>query len=471
MDIVIQEAPDDLESGTKVYTFDDEEEEEKGIEALGLIKARSGTEYIQIHEELRESGGPKKLKVPYVRKKTFLKAKAHYALPTRELASNTLTQMHNPVKDFKFGLTMDGPSFIPIKERPEKPGILSNRGTGLEIEGSMDLSYERDSYIGEVNQALDPKKYRRAVPIQLGQLPRVEKVILENRNLFSPSIMAAEIDFVLYEDSCKTVFSRLSCVKKIIVLLNLGISTMTKATVYPTDDFYETSKTGLITRYTLVSFFFPIFSGYVVGYRRGLIYHGNWGFPIYGGIGLILSLATFLMVSKRGVSGSWKYFFKMIGFITSFLWLFMLSDMVVSIIICLNVLFNYQYSFMMISVFSFWAWMPVTVGSINLVRLMKSMPTYGGVIFNSFFVFGVSTLLQCIMHGKQEFATWPSTKNKGSFQLSLYIYINAGLIVFIFGFIKLRGMRYTRMLGILLVMMYLIATMFTFVLGFFVDRI
>jgi hypothetical protein len=188
--------------------------------------------------------------------------------------------------------------------------------------------------------------------------------------------------------------------QKVIVIINLGIYSLTKATIYPTDEFYETSKTGLILRYTLNSLFFPLFSGYVVGYRRGLIYHGNWGFPIYGGVGIVLSLLTYLMVSKRGVSGSWKYLFKLVGFSVSFLWLFMLSDMVVSIIISLNVLFNYQYSFMMISVFSFWAWMPVTVGSINLVRLMKSMPTYGGVIFNAYFVFGISTLVQSLLHGK-----------------------------------------------------------------------
>jgi hypothetical protein len=265
----------------------------------------------------------------------------------------------------------------------------------------MDLSYERESYIGEINpEILDPKHFRRAVPIQPRHMEKIERVILDSRQLFSPMVIAAEIDFILYEDSCRTPFKKLSCAKKVIVILNLAISTMTKATIYPTDDLYETSKTGLVLRYTMVSFFFPLLAGFVVGYRRGLIYHGNWGFPIYGGIGAIFAILTYLMVSKRGVSGSWKYFFKMVGFITSFLWLFMLSDMVVSVIISLNVLFNYQYSFMMISVFSFWAWMPVTVGSVSLVRLMKAMPTYGGVIFNSFFVFGVSTLVQTLLHGK-----------------------------------------------------------------------
>jgi hypothetical protein len=50
----------------------------------------------------------------------------------------------------------------------------------------------------------------RAVQIKVGQLPKIEQIILKNRNLFSPTIMAAEIDYVLYEDSCKTPFSRLS---------------------------------------------------------------------------------------------------------------------------------------------------------------------------------------------------------------------------------------------------------------------
>lgn len=175
--------------------------------------------------------------------------------------------------------------------------------------------------------------------------------------------------------------------------MNLGISTLTKATIYPTEESLEVSKAGLFLRYCFVSLFFPLFMGYVVGYRRGLIYNGNWGFYIYGGIGVVFGLLTYFLMSNRGLSGFWKYVFKLIAFLISFLWLFMLSDMVVSIIVSLNVLFNYQYSFMMISVFSFWAWMPVTVGSINLVRLMKSMPTFGGVMFNSFFVFGLSTIL------------------------------------------------------------------------------
>jgi hypothetical protein len=116
IDFVIREAPDDLESGTKEYNLDDlEAEEEKNIEALSKKKARSGTEYIQIHEELRESGGYVQAKIPYVRKKTFLKARAHYALQTREEVSQTLSKMINPVKDYKFSLTMDGPSFLPIR--------------------------------------------------------------------------------------------------------------------------------------------------------------------------------------------------------------------------------------------------------------------------------------------------------------------------------------------------------------------
>jgi hypothetical protein len=116
VDIVIKEAPGDLESGTQVFEFDSDGEEEKGSESLNLMnKARSGTEYIKIHEELRQSGSGKQLKIPYVRKKTFLKAKAVYAAPSREIASQTLTSLNNPVTDFKFALTMDGPTFLPVK--------------------------------------------------------------------------------------------------------------------------------------------------------------------------------------------------------------------------------------------------------------------------------------------------------------------------------------------------------------------
>lgn len=57
--------------------------------------------------------------------------------------------------------------------------------------------------------------------------------------------------------------------------------------------------------------------------------------------GLVLAPLTYIYVSKRGVAGFFRFFCKLIGFMMSFFLLFMLSDMVVSIIICLNVLFNY----------------------------------------------------------------------------------------------------------------------------------
>ena len=55
--------------------------------------------------------------------------------------------------------------------------------------------------------------------------------------------------------------------------------------------------------------------------------------------------------------------------------------------------------------------------------------------------------------------------------MSLYTYVSAGLIVFVYLMVRIRGMRYTGILGFLLVVFYLIATIFTFLLGFFVDRI
>ena len=196
VDIVIKEAAEDLESGTKVWEFEDSGEEEKGKiseEGTSLVKARSGTEYIQIHEEFREThqrkdGTIKKSKVPYVRKKTFLRAKAQYALPSRQIASETLTELNNPVTDYKFAITMDGPSFLPVKNKPEEYGVLGRKITEMEISNSLDQS--RDSYVGEINEEYEPHKNARSVPIKISQLPKIERILLDNRNLFSNSILA-----------------------------------------------------------------------------------------------------------------------------------------------------------------------------------------------------------------------------------------------------------------------------------------
>lgn len=123
IDIVIQEAPEDLESETKIYNFDSDGEEEKVRETYRQdITARSGTEYIQFHQELRHiDGDKKKLKIPYVRKKTFLKAQAKFAQPNRKVASLTFNELNNPVVGFRFALTIDGPSFLPVKQFKDEP--------------------------------------------------------------------------------------------------------------------------------------------------------------------------------------------------------------------------------------------------------------------------------------------------------------------------------------------------------------
>lgn len=221
----------------------------------------------------------------------------------------------------------------------------------------------------------------------------------------------------------------------------------------------------------MASLCWPSMFGFVVGYRRGFFYEGTWGFLVYGAVGVVLAPVTCLLVSNRGVSGFFRFCFKFVGFVMSFLWLFMLSDMVVSIIVTLNVLFNYQYSFMMISVFSFWAWLPHTVGSIKMVRLLKSMPNFGGIIFDNFLIFGLASLIEYFRKGDSRIVIWPESSDKGAIQLGGYLYLNAFLVILTMITISLKGLRYSRLLGLILVGIFLIATVTTFILGFYVERI
>jgi hypothetical protein len=78
VDIVIREAPGELEQDYQY--MDVEYEDEKAAEAIESRKPRTGTEYIAVHQDLRDKASSNdKLSIPYVSKKVFLKAKANYA--------------------------------------------------------------------------------------------------------------------------------------------------------------------------------------------------------------------------------------------------------------------------------------------------------------------------------------------------------------------------------------------------------
>ena len=66
---------------------------------------------------------------------------------------------------------------------------------------------------------------------------------------------------------------------------------------------------------------------------------------------------------------------------------------------------------------------------------------------------------------------WPESKDIAAVQLGAYLYLNAFFVIIIMLLVSVRGLRYTRLLGLILVMIYLIATVSTFVAGFLVDRI
>ena len=469
VDIEIKEAPQNLESDEEYN-----EEEEKNIDELAAFKARSGTEYVQIHQELRPSVGGDQVKIPYVKKKVFLKAKAHFTLPSRTDIALTMQGIESFARNFELSVTLDGPTFLPVVTTRNQAITMQDFNQASQDENLESMDYSGDvipHQSSEKTHIAAKNQYSKVEAIDDEMLPKIQQLILENRDLFSPSVMAAEIDYLLYDEACKTKFSNQTKMKKFAIFMNIIVSTLTKMTIYPTDENFETSKAGLLIRYTVVSLFSPLFVGYVVGYRRGIMYGGNLGLFIYSGVGLVCAIVTYILLSKRGVSGVYKYIFRTVGAFNSFLWLFMLSDMVVSIIVSLNVLFNYKYGNMMLSVLSFWTWIPVIVSSIKVVRLMKAMPSFGVVMFNSFLVFGLATIVQCFLHGPQEINIWPESDSQESIMLSLYLGLNTFVIILIFGSVKLRGNRYSGLVGIFLVGLNLILAFIVFIWGiFFVKR-
>lgn len=274
-------------------------------------------------------------------------------------------------------------------------------------------------------------------------------------------VRAAEISSILYQNMIQRPFKFLPPAQKVVYILNLPLHFLLYLTVFPTNEFNYSK-----TRYLLNSILAPLFSIFVLSYRKIIYVKEIWILISIASISLISGLVCFVLLdSKRAPSGRIKYGFQAYGFFVAILWLFMLSDCLISVIIGLNILFNYTYTFMMIAVFSFWAWIPISLGSIKTVILTKEMPGFGGAIFNGFFVFGVSIIVQCGIWGTGIAKMWPEYKTKSGFQIFLYLIFNIFSLVFIYLMVALRAKRYTRILGIVLVFGYLISVIWTFIYG------
>lgn len=57
-------------------------------------------------------------------------------------------------------------------------------------------------------------------------------------------------------------------------IINLAITTLCNLTIYPTEEVFESTRNGIIWRYTVASLLWPLLAGFIVGYRRGFLIDG-----------------------------------------------------------------------------------------------------------------------------------------------------------------------------------------------------
>lgn len=289
----------------------------------------------------------------------------------------------------------------------------------------------------------------------------VKRYIINNRQVINDVVRAAEINSILHRNMSQRPFSMLSSVQKFLYVFNLPVRIAAYLTILPTNEINYSKM-----RYCINCLLSPLFCSYVLSYRS-LIFKTNTPYLIgISTFSVVFSgIIFFILDAKRAPTGKLKYFFYTLGFLTATVWLFYLSDCLISFIISLNVLFNYNYTFMMIGAFSFWAWIPVSLASLKTVTMIKHMPGYGGAAFNGLFVFGLSVVVQDALNGITIAKIWPSYNSRSALQLFLYLVLNFVCLIFTYIMVAMRAKRYTRPLGIVLIGCYLLSVIWTFFYG------
>jgi hypothetical protein len=415
--------------------------------------------------------------IPYVRKRIFFKAKAQFATPPAFIGAERIKM--NLLGDIDNAMIMDV-KIDPTKDQEELPEALVEQLRENTLEDDLTLGVDRRASIALENKD-DDEDYNPAeeslqdstdlmneltaqMKYQLNDLMTIRKYILKNRLVLNENVRAAEISAKLTKNALERPFKHLTNFQKFIFVLTLPAKLLAWLTVFPTSK----AKYSKI-RYLCASVFGVLFAAFIVSYRRILTASRTSQIFVLSAA-LIFGVGTQITLqSGAAPTGMLRQFYYVLGALQAFLWLFFLSDMLLSVIIGLNIMFNYSYTFMMVSCFSFWAWLPVYSGNVKIVSLMKEIPGYGGSLFNMFFVFGITTAVQCFLHGPREVNVWPASKTESAFQLFLYVCLNIGVLVLIFFFVKLSGKRYTRLMGVILVFLYLAVVGVTFVFGIFAS--
>lgn len=464
----------------------EEDEEEKETEVLEMEKKRKTT-FTDLKKRAITGFNKNMNEITYVSRKTFMNGQAVFAeIPSLEklIKINQKNMKEAVTKKRKTTLGSNGFKVLPgmdfrdmndlndelelVEDRKqEKEKTQKNieveevKETKLTEELNLDTSAINSEAHSELNQSL--LKLKDTENNINKEKNEIIDYIINNREVTNDAVRSAEINVILYKNLALEPFSKLNVYRKILFLLNTPISILTYITVLPTTEEGYTKY-----RYLLNPFFGSLFLYFIITYLK---LQNLYIFALVLVFGLLVSfLFSFVLINDRAPTGKLKDFFMFLGFITSFCWLFFLSDILVSVIETLNVLFNYQYSFMMVSSFSFWTWVPMALGSIRIVALLKEMPSFSGIMFNTYFVFGVAVLVQTLLYGNLDVKMWPSYKIPTANNLFYFLCLNAVVLIGFWIMLGVSGMRYNRVMGLVLVLGYLLIVFGVFVRGIFADN-
>lgn len=280
----------------------------------------------------------------------------------------------------------------------------------------------------------------------------------ENQSLKNPVVKCAEIDDILFKNLRSRPMGEMTSMEKILNYAYLPISFLTYLTILPTS-----SRQYNKLRYLC----YPLVGGSFIAY---VISKGNMTLTAYllcvVCAGLVATLGLFAILRNDSApTGNVKNLLLVLGVFSSLCWIWVLSDLLVSMIKTMHIVFNYHYVYMMIAIFAFLAWLPMSIGSLKIVRLLQHMPGYSGAVFNGLFILGLSILIQTVMYGAQRVEMFPRTGGGTSFHVFFFVLIVIIACIVTFFLLKNRDWKYTQFLGLVLSLLYNVAIIYTIIQG------
>lgn len=290
----------------------------------------------------------------------------------------------------------------------------------------------------------------------------IRDYIIKNREVKNPIVKSAEIDEILFRNVREREFKQMNSIQKILTILYSPIALLTYITIFPTSD---SQKKYNKIRYLLCPIFGATFVFYVItnGRSKSLIFY----LTAVAALAIVVTLLLFFILKpNEQPTGKVQTMITTLGLIATLAWIWFLTDILISIVKSLHIILNYHYCFMMIGAVSFLAWIPMALGSLKVVRLLQAMPGYSGVVFNGLFIFGISTLFQCIYYGSgRRIDVFPRGKSTEAVYLFIYIVVNFLVGVFSFFMLKSKGFRYSSLMGMCLALVYNGLVFYTFFEG------